>query len=415
MTAMSSSSILRPFPNASPMISQHLRRSTPLLLSFALFAACSKDATAPREDPKPTSGTLAFDVVTTGADVDADGFLLSVDGGAAQSLAANGSTNWSGTAGQHAIVISGLAFNCDLTTVPASASVTLGQTTHVTVSARCTPYLQNAIVYTSEEFGLAEIMAIRPDGSRSVRLTTDQIVYSMPVVSPDGQSFAAVVGSWIGTTWNGSDGIYLFDRFGKSRKKLVGRSDFDGSPAWSPDGTKLAFRSESPGPYGKYGRIWIVGRDGSDLHQLTPENADTTDYTYDDSPTWSPDGKQVLYTHSGELWVINVDGTAPTFLGLEGMYLAWSPDGSKIAFTWYADQQEAVFVADRNGANVRQVTTPIQHDLWARWSPDGKQLVFMRVESNVSHLYRMDVDGTKVTKLTTSTANEDYPSWNPGT
>ena len=81
------------------MIRQHLRYSAPLLLSFAFFAACS-DASAPKQEaPAPTSGTLTFDVATTGTDVDADGFLLSIDGGATQPLAANGSANWSGAAG----------------------------------------------------------------------------------------------------------------------------------------------------------------------------------------------------------------------------------------------------------------------------------------------------------------------------
>ena len=174
-------------------------------------------------------------------------------------------------------------------------------------------------------------------------------------------------------------------------------------------------RSLSPGPYGAYGRIWIVGRDGSGLHQLTPENTDTTDYTFDDSPTWSPDGTKVLYSHNGKLWLINADGTAPTSLGISGMYPAWSPDGSKIAFTWEANGTYAVFLADRDGTNVRQLTQPIQADEWARWSPDGRQLVFQRVENGILHLFRIDADGTNLTKLSVTPSNEDSPSWNPGT
>lgn len=390
------------------MIRQHLRYSA-LLLSVAFFTACS-DASAPRKEVPPTSGTLTFDVATTGTDVDADGFLLSIDGGAAQPLAANGSANWSGAAGQHTIAISGLAFNCDLTSVPASASVTVGQTTHVTVSASCTSYLKNAIIYVSEEFGRGEIMAVRPDGSRRVRLTSDQLGYGTPVISPDGQSIAVVVAK----PTNGSDGIYIMDRFGKSRTKLVGRSNFDGAPAWSPDGSKLAFRSVTAGPYGDYGRIWVIGRDGSGLRQLTPE-VDSTDYKYDDAPSWSVDGTQVLYSHNGDLWLINADGTAPTSLGIAGIYPAWSPDGSKITFSWYVNGKEAVFVADRDGTNVRQVTQPIQQDMWARWSLDGRQLVFSRVQNNIVHLYRVDADGTNVTTLSGTTSNEDSPSWNPGT
>jgi len=394
------------------MIRQHLRRSAPLLAIF-LLASCSGDATP---ITPATTGTITFDVVTTGPDVDADGYLLSIDGGENQPLTANGSTSWTtGAEGGHTIAVSGLAFNCELTSVPATVAVTLSLTTHVAIRASCTPYLQNAIVYMSSEFGTAAITAMRPDGTRRVQITTDQLPYSTPVVSPDGHSVAVAVGFGPGGIWNGTDGIYILDCFGKTRTKVAGRSSLDGTPAWSPDGTKLAFRSESPGPWGAYGRIWVVGRDGSGLHQLTPENADTTDYTFDDSPTWSPDGTQVLYSHNGKLWLINADGTAPTSLGISGMYPAWSPDGSKIAFTWEANGTYAVFIADRDGTNVRQVTQPIQQDDFARWSPDGRQLVFQRVENGILHLFRIDADGSNLTKLSVTPSNEDSPSWNPGT
>ena len=167
---------------------------------------------------------------------------------------------------------------------------------------------------------------MRPDGSRSERLTSDQAVYAAPVVSPDGQSIA--VASCLGGSWNG---IYLLDRFGKGRTKLVSHSTFDGSPAWSPDGTKIAFRSSLPGPYGDYGRIFIVNRDGTGLRQLTPEVA-ATDYKYDDGPSWSPDGTRLVFSRTGVLFLINADGTGLVSTGVNGEYPAWSPDGTQIAY-----------------------------------------------------------------------------------
>jgi hypothetical protein len=134
-----------------------------LILLTAGLAACGGDSTAP-----PTTGTLEFNVVTTGVDIDADGFLLDVDG-QPRVLPANGTVSFSAVPGAHTVsIISGFAFNCDLTAVPGSSvNVVLAQTTRVDVGADCTPYLRKAILYTSEEFGGA-LMAMRPDGSANL-------------------------------------------------------------------------------------------------------------------------------------------------------------------------------------------------------------------------------------------------------
>jgi Tol biopolymer transport system component len=307
--------------------------------------------------------------------------------------------------GTYTAAISGLAFNCDLTTAPAaSADVILATTTPVDVRASCTPYLRNTIVYTSEQFGLPEVMVMRPDGSRRERLTNNQVAYAAPVVSPDGQTIAVM--TYIGGSWSG---IYLLDRFGKGLTKLVGHSNFDGTPAWSPDGTKLAFRSSLPGPYGDYGRIFIINRDGTGLRQLTPEVA-ATDYKYDDGASWSPDGTRLVFSRSGELFLINADGTGLVSTGVTGGYPAWSPDGTQIAYAGVNGGIEALFAMDMS-FSPRLLTTPIQGDQWARWSPDGLQIVFHRVESNVSHIYKMGADGTGVTKLSDVPQSESGPSW----
>lgn len=383
-----------------------LDRSALFCLVAATILGCAGETT---ELPAaPTAATLEVSVTTTGTDIDPDGFLLSVDGAAGQALPANGTVSWTGVGGSHTLAISGLAFNCDLTTAPTAATLALGQTTHVDVSVNCPPFLSNAIVYVSDAFGFGEVMVSRTDGSRQTRLTTDQAVYAVPAISPDGKSIA--VASHLGGAWNA---IYVLDRFGSNRAKLVGRNSFDGSPAWSPDGTRLAFRSELAGPYGNYGRIFVVNTDGTGLHQLTPE---TPDYTYDDSPSWSPDGSRLLYSHSGALYVINVDGTSPTSLGVGGSDASWSPDGSRIAYAAYTGNVEHLYVVDANGTNNQQLTTPTYADQYPRWSPDGKLITFQRVESQtpaIFHVYKIAPDGTGLTRLDTATASEYEATWSP--
>src|ERR1700730_3307009 len=89
-----------------------------LLLLTVVFSACGGDSTAP---PPPTTGTLEFNIATIGVDTDADGFMLAVDGAVPRTIPSNGTVSMSLPPGTHTLAISGLAFNCDMTTAPASA------------------------------------------------------------------------------------------------------------------------------------------------------------------------------------------------------------------------------------------------------------------------------------------------------
>jgi Tol biopolymer transport system component len=263
--------------------------------------------------------------------------------------------------------------------------------------------LRNVIVYTSEQFGLPEVMVMRPDGSRSERLTSDQAAYSAPVVSPDGMAIA--VASYVGGSWNG---IYLLDRFGKGRTLLISHSG-SGGPAWSPDGTKVAFTGTVSGPFGDYGRIFVVNRDGSGFRQLSPEVA-ATDYKFDAGASWSPDGTRLVFGRSGVLFFINADGTGLVSSGVSGWNPAWSPDGTQIAYESINGGNDGIWAMNASWTP-RRLTTPVQADQWARWSPDGLHLVFQRVENNVSHLYTIGADGSGAKRLGNVPQGEYGPSW----
>jgi Tol biopolymer transport system component len=245
---------------------------------------------------------------------------------------------------------------------------------------------------------------MRPDGSRRERLTTDQVAYSAPVVSPDGQSIA--VATYVGGSWNG---IYLMNRFGKARTKIVDNPNGAGSPAWSPDGTRLAFVGILPGPYGAYGRIFIVNRDGTGLRQVSPEVA-ANDYQFDSGSSWAPDGTRLVFSRNGILYLINADGSGLISTGVSGAEPAWSPDGTQIAYGSINGGNDGHFVMDGTFTS-RRLTTPVQADQMPRWSPSGTQLVFDRVESNVFQIYKVGVDGSGLAKLSTVPQSDTFPSW----
>src|SRR5262245_51969059 len=96
----------------------------------------------------------------------------------------------------------------------------------------------------------------------------------------------------------------------------------EGSPAWSPNGERIAF---SRGDRGR-GQIWLVDADGQNLSQLTSETRDA------DEPSWSPDGSHIVFQSGRRLVTIGVDGGGRTEL-VRGDSPDWSPDGSRILFS----------------------------------------------------------------------------------
>ena len=268
--------------------------------------------------------------------------------------------------------------------------------------------LKGEIVYSSDQFGASELMAVRPDGSERRRLTTDGRGYLAPDISPDGRRIAFV------RPENGRFVVYVMNADGSGVIQLVERSSFDGSPAWSPDGAQIAFRSENPGPFGSYGRIFLVNVDGTGLHQLTPE-VSPGDYVYDDGARWSPDGSRILFTRNGALHVINRDGTGlasltPLATDDRSWYPDWSPDGSHIAYGSLSASQN-LRVRNADGSNPTTLTTGSAQENNPKWSPDSRRLVFCRAVNGVFQLFVINADGTGEHRLSGSAASECPASW----
>src|SRR6266566_5074432 len=236
---------------------------------------------------------------------------------------------------------------------------------------------------------------------------TDQFGYFMPDISRDGRHIA----------FAGPGGIYAVNADGTGTTLVVSRgSSIDATPAWSPDGSRIAFRSMVDGPFGSAGRIFVVNVDGTGLRQLSPDVPDpNVVYYFDDSPTWSPDGATIAFDRFGALAVINVDGTGLTTLSTaEGAETpSWSPDGTHIAYTSFINTRD-VFVSDADGSNPVRVTIAPEQENNPRWSPDSHRLVFCRVLNGFFQLFTINADGTGETRLSANPNTfECSPSWSP--
>jgi Tol biopolymer transport system component len=192
----------------------------------------------------------------------------------------------------------------------------------------------------------------------------------------------------------GSHDIYLQRVNGQTAINLTEDSGSDDTqPAVSADGEAIAFRSSRDG-----GGLFVMGPTGEAVRRIT---------RYGFNPTWSSDNRQIAFaTEAVTLNPLNWDGrsqllTVDLATGEErvieakdGTQPAWSPDGTRIAFTarWREPTQMDIYTVAATGGKSLPVTTDEATDWSPAWSPDGRHIYFASDRSGSMNLWRVRVD-----------------------
>lgn len=221
--------------------------------------------------------------------------------------------------------------------------------------------------------------------------------------------------------------IFTMNADGSSLTQLTTDSRGGVSPAWSPNGQRIAFN--------RVYDIYVMNADGSELTQISPTDPNTGAY----EPVWSPDGQQIAFSTDGRdarsfgISVMNADGSGARALttpvcrtSCDDQVVSadrspsWSPDGKRIAFVRRMNDavRQDVFIMNADGSEITQITHSdpfVAFFSRPDWSPNGKRITFGANRdlagnfTNSAHVFTMNPDGTGMLQL----ASGASPAWSP--
>lgn len=202
--------------------------------------------------------------------------------------------------------------------------------------------------------------------------------------------------------------------------------DFD--PAWSADGTMLAFDTHEGNSFNKIIKIIdLTSEVPFPGNVITTLDSGGEDY-HDTSPSFSPDGIKIVAVRSGpefdELIIFDIDSGSWDTLNVQAdwlLYPKWSPTGDKIAYVNFPDYSSPgdIYLINPDGSGNVNITNNDALDTYPAWSPDGQQIVFASDRDGEpdgnGEIWSMDITGEN--PIPTMISNGDYgcsyPSFSP--
>jgi TolB protein len=259
------------------------------------------------------------------------------------------------------------------------------------------------IYYVSNRSGHKEIWVMDYDGQNAHQVTHLGTISLSPRVSPDN--------SRIAFSSLGKEG-WSIRMYSLTLNRMVRFASPGGttlSPAWSSDGTHLAFSSARTGD----NEIYTSGPDGGDLHRITTFRGP------DVSPVWNPKTNSQIAWVSGrtglpQIYIMDSDGSNVQRMTDGGYAISpsWSPSGQFLAFAWNRHYGPGVlggqdiYVMDIASKRWTEITHEEGTNDFPSWSPDTRHIVFQRGDQ----IWTMLADGTEQQQLTHGGSNT-MPNW----
>lgn len=255
--------------------------------------------------------------------------------------------------------------------------------------------------------------------SQPVNLTHQRESDTEPAWSPDGSGIAFV------TERSGAAEIYWRPVSGDSAYNLTQDSATDSFPVWSPDGHYIAFYSDRSG----FLEVYVMNMNCLRQIASCPKAIHRLGGGFNSLPAWSPDGQQLAYFVFGDLLLAQTkclvlsDNCGQQAYNLThspytDWYPVWSPDSQTLLFQSNRNSQSQVFEASVHCDSTQSdCATPLQstlsYSLYPSFSPDGRQVLLQSLNHNSQELYVVAIDGRTVQQLTNMGGQISSARWRP--
>jgi len=225
-----------------------------------------------------------------------------------------------------------------------------------------------------------------------------------PAWSPDGSKLAYV------SFEHGDSAIYVQDVTTGSRRLLSNKRGINGAPSFSPDGRRLAMSLSYEGNP----EIYVMDLGSGALTRIT------NSLSIDTEPDWMPDGSSLVFTsdRSGkpQLYQVAATGGAPQRLTFQGQYNAdasVSYDGSKIAMVQGNGNVYRIGIMDKSLGDQVKFVSPGSLDESPSFAPNASMLLYASTEGPHGVLYAVSADGRVRQRLVLSDGDVREPAWGP--